>query len=1001
MIRRIFTFAVAALAVAPVFAARPLLVGHRGSLYGLENSVESFTNGALRGYDYLETDFKVTADKQFVCTHDDDLSRLGGDAAKTIAGTSLADLQAMPLSQTRSGVQYTGRLCSGQEYLDVCKQYNVKPLIELKWATGINNNDCSNIPLLVKFLEDNGFRNKCIILTSMKPCLEYIRTNYPDIELQFLTGQYWSSHFDWCVQQKIDVDIQTGYFDANTVKKYHDAGLKVNMWTENTPAGYQRYGNMGCDFITTDYLDGKNLPELDPSVTFPPNLVDYPELDADVKGSYDPEKLAEFEAPAALAPWNVRRALMRGGVWHVLCEDPTGLQCIQLVDAATGTVTGALSMTDVNGRIGDIAYTADGVLLACTVSTVAASGGGDSWRVYRWDNDQAIPTLFVSHDAAVPVLGNWSNSVAGEVFAVSGKTSDLKMYVSTRSSSSAFATATWRIAGITVKDGAIVPEQCFYCMDNTNYTGARWGNWTMTVTPSSRNNIIIDSPVMQPVEYTFDWAVTRVPMTEYAAPASGVMPDAAVGISYHRRGQKVYALLPGAADNGALTARMYDVTGGLGSAQPVSEVLHQGLGTAAPVYSTTAFEHTPQGTVMHLFSKTGGMASYLLSGAAAPDVPQPVKLELKREWIMSNTTGNHPGNIDGTNAQQGTAVNGLFYVNNCVDKKIYVFDSNGLVGDMPGGAGWGCARDDAGNIVVRNDKNATAEHSFIIYPAGCTPSNPGTPVEVTVTVPVEGQTNFINASGNLLGDGGHIWLYPNKADVINIISMANGAVTGTQQKGKLNFVGSTAGYVIPVDDDTENWIYQVRGNGLVMYSGGTSTGLAVEKSTTTAPGRNSTGGGAYFKLCGNTIFAHSSGANYKGGFTVRNLTTNEVVANIDPIGALGYETGGNYSTFNWVIAERRNESSYTLYQYCPANGIAVYTLRNTTNAVDNIATDEALSVSVTCVDGQLVVSGTDVHTLEVFNAAGTKMANGADISALAHGMYIVRINGTHTAKVVR
>ena len=178
-------------------SAKPIFVGHRGSLYGLENSVESFTNGAKMGYQYLETDIKVTKDLQFVCTHDDDLTRLGGTLS--IASSTLEQLQAEPLSQTRGGVAYTGRLCSAKEYLDVCRQYNVRPLIELKWATGINSNDCSNIPLLIKFIEEQGFRDKCIILTSMKPCLEYIRKNYPDITLQFLTGQYWANHFDWCV----------------------------------------------------------------------------------------------------------------------------------------------------------------------------------------------------------------------------------------------------------------------------------------------------------------------------------------------------------------------------------------------------------------------------------------------------------------------------------------------------------------------------------------------------------------------------------------------------------------------------------------------------------------------------------------------------------------------------------------------------------------------------------------------------------------------------------
>lgn len=236
-----------------LFAAQPLKVGHRGSFKGLENSVESFTNGAKAGYDYLETDIRVTKDTVFVCSHDEDLQRLGGVDMK-IAESTLEELMAVPLTQTRFDNQYTGRIATMQEYLDICREYNVRPVIELKWSTGINNNDFGNIPALVAFIEANGMRDKCIILTSMKNCLQYIRENYPDIELQFLTGQYWPNHFDWCVEHGIDVDIQRTFFDADTVKKFHDKGLKVNAWTINNPEESATLADWGCDFITTDRL---------------------------------------------------------------------------------------------------------------------------------------------------------------------------------------------------------------------------------------------------------------------------------------------------------------------------------------------------------------------------------------------------------------------------------------------------------------------------------------------------------------------------------------------------------------------------------------------------------------------------------------------------------------------------------------------------------------------------------------------------------------------------
>lgn len=457
--KKLFTLVIAVAAVLPSWASRPLLVGHRGSDIGVENTVQSFTEGAKRGYEYLETDFKVTKDLKLVCTHDDDTQRLG-DKTLTIASSTLDELQGVNLTQTRGGVKYTGRLASAQEYLDVCKEYGVKPLIELKWATGINSNDCSNIPILIKLVEDNGFRNSCIIMTSMKPCLEYIRKNYPDIELQFLTGQYWANHFDWCVKWGIDADIQATYFDKSTVQKYHDAGLKVNMWTTNNDEGYLQYGNWGCDFITTDKLDPKALPELDPNRFNGPNTVDYPAVNAPVKGAYQPEKVAEFDAP--LAGLTVRRAVLIDGVWHVLAADAAGTQSISRIDAATGKLLGTMNLQGITARIGDIAATADGVLLASTVATVpfAADGNDESvFRVYSWADSSAAAEVLIAVNKAEAVLGNWSNALCGEVMAVSGMSRNLKLYVSTRSASG----STYRIAGLKVERGSLVEAEASYC----------------------------------------------------------------------------------------------------------------------------------------------------------------------------------------------------------------------------------------------------------------------------------------------------------------------------------------------------------------------------------------------------------------------------------------------------------------------------------------------------------------------------------------------------------
>lgn len=238
--------------IANGIVAQPYIVGHRGSFWGVENTKDAFISGAQKGYHYLECDIKVAADGTIVVSHDDSTKRLGGNLA--INKATLNELKSETYTQTRGGVKYTGIICTLAEYLDICAKYNVLPLIELKWATGINSNDQSGIPALVELIEKKGFRNKCIILTSMKPCLEYLRTHYPDIDLQHLSWKYSRKNFKWCKQWNINADIHHSAINRRVIKKHHNNGLKINTWTINNLSTYQKFAQMGCDFITTDNL---------------------------------------------------------------------------------------------------------------------------------------------------------------------------------------------------------------------------------------------------------------------------------------------------------------------------------------------------------------------------------------------------------------------------------------------------------------------------------------------------------------------------------------------------------------------------------------------------------------------------------------------------------------------------------------------------------------------------------------------------------------------------
>lgn len=243
------------LAIPSILLAQPLLVGHRGSIWGTESSIESFTNGAKAGYYALETDVKVSRDGRFVLVHDDDLKRFGYPDVK-IAETDWVDLSQLVLRQTRGGHAVAGQLCLLEDYLDICNQYGCVPVIELKWMDGINSNDQSRLPQLLAIVAEKGLKDKAIILTSMRPCLEFIRQQpeYADMHLQWLCRpNNEAEHFEWCKTWHMDVNMMNG-FTVETVQKYHEAGLLFNCWTINNPQDYDILSAMGVDMLTTDSI---------------------------------------------------------------------------------------------------------------------------------------------------------------------------------------------------------------------------------------------------------------------------------------------------------------------------------------------------------------------------------------------------------------------------------------------------------------------------------------------------------------------------------------------------------------------------------------------------------------------------------------------------------------------------------------------------------------------------------------------------------------------------
>ena len=245
-----------------------LIVGHRGSQWGVENTRAAFINGANAGAWGLECDIRVSGDGTFVVSHDDSYKRLGGPETK-IADMTTEAILSTRLTSKRHGITYAGTPCTLGEFLDICKEYNVVPVVEIKVSTTIHSNTKAEnepvfdgIPALINLIDQKGLTDRVVIISFMPGVVDFIHRHYPDITVQVLAGDEDGTIMEWvewCKQYNMDLDVVHTIVTKEAVDVMHAAGLKVNVWTVDRVEDFERVKAMGVDFITTNARFPKEL----------------------------------------------------------------------------------------------------------------------------------------------------------------------------------------------------------------------------------------------------------------------------------------------------------------------------------------------------------------------------------------------------------------------------------------------------------------------------------------------------------------------------------------------------------------------------------------------------------------------------------------------------------------------------------------------------------------------------------------------------------------------
>lgn len=123
-------------------------------------------------------------------------------------------------------------------------------VLELK-----NRMEEKHVAGIARKIDDMGWLEKTTFISFSAENLIVLRGLYPNVSIQFLTGEATEENFSLMKKYRFDADLCGLCVTEEYIRRLHKAGLKVNCWTIDRPEDAEALIDMGADFITTNILE--------------------------------------------------------------------------------------------------------------------------------------------------------------------------------------------------------------------------------------------------------------------------------------------------------------------------------------------------------------------------------------------------------------------------------------------------------------------------------------------------------------------------------------------------------------------------------------------------------------------------------------------------------------------------------------------------------------------------------------------------------------------------
>ena len=266
--------------------------------------------------------------------------------------------------------------------------------------------------------------------------------------------------------------------------------------------------------------------------------------------------------------------------------------------------------------------------------------------------------------------------------------------------------------------------------------------------------------------------------------------------------------------------------------------------------------------------------------------------------------------------------------------------------------------------------------------------------DLTITMPAgvtAAQMQYLGkATGDIMGNGGALYLFPSGASSVAKIIFKNGVQQSAEAIAVRSVTADGQSFATPLSDDyTSNDIaVRVRGQRHFFHNNGSSFVAYADQGITT------TQGGTIFKLGDVYYGVEPIGTSYRDGFQIVDLIKNIVVAK---------HTEELTSTLvspnpNCIIAEVNSDQTVNIYQYVPGQLATMYTFE--VKALTGIDDVESTEATVVAGYGYIEILG-DAQSIEVYDMQGVLISQDETYISCPAGVYLVRVDGKVSKVVVK